>query len=113
MTSANQSARSPPHSGDDCAKYDFGAFAQTLAARSDAPALIYFDHKISYGQLDRASRALAAWLWNKNVRRGDRVCIVTQNVPHYVAALLAIWKCGAIAMPCNPMYTEAELAKLF
>ena len=32
-------------------------------------------------------------------------------MPQFVIALLAIWKLGAIAVPCNPMLRERELVR--
>jgi long-chain acyl-CoA synthetase len=78
-----------------------------------APALVYFDGEISYGELDALSDALAVWLMAAGVTAGDRVTIILQNVPHFVIALVAAWKLGAIPVPANPMYRRDELAKLF
>ena len=85
------------------------------AALSDpsAPAIAYFDGAISYGELDANSDALAAWLSQQGVVRGDRVAIILQNTPHFVIAMVAAWKLGAAPMPANPMYRRDELAKLF
>jgi long-chain acyl-CoA synthetase len=78
-----------------------------------APALIYFDGEISYGELDAMSDSLAVWLAGVGVAPGDRVTIILQNVPHFVIAMVAAWKIGAIPVPANPMYRRDELAKLF
>ena len=78
-----------------------------------APALIYFDAEISYGGLEAMSNALAVWMADKGVVAGDRVSIILQNTPHFVIAMVAAWKLGAIPVPANPMYRRDELAKLF
>ena len=78
-----------------------------------APALVYFDGEISYGELDAHSDALAVWMATAGVTPGDRVTIILQNVPHFVIAMVAAWKLGAIPVPANPMYRRDELAKLF
>ena len=82
-------------------------------ADPDAAALVYFDGEITYGELDTMSDALAAWMAAAGVGAGDRVSIILQNVPHFVIAMVAAWKLGAIPVPANPMYRRDELAKLF
>ncbi len=89
-----------------------GLFRSALADRA-APALIYFDAEISYGELDAMSDALAVWMTAQGTVAGDRVTIILQNTPHFVIAMVAAWKIGAIPTPANPMYRRDELAKLF
>ena len=48
----------------------------------------------------------------RGVEAGDRVAVYLQNVPQVVIAVLAIWKCGAVVVPCNPMLRERELGKI-
>lgn len=89
----------------------FRAAVQRDAMR---PALHYFGSTYSYGWLDAQSDALAVWLAEEGgVGRGDRIAVILQNVPQFVMAAVAGWKLGATPMPCNPMYTEFELAALF
>lgn len=84
-----------------------------VARAPDSEALRYFDASISYGRLDALSDGLALWLAEQGVRQGDRVAIILQNVPHLLVAVIAAWKIGAIPVPGNPMYTAAELARIF
>jgi long-chain acyl-CoA synthetase len=87
-------------------------YRSALADRG-ATAIVYFDGEITYGELDDMSDALAAWLLAGGVKAGDRVTVILQNTPHFVIALVAAWKIGAIPVPANPMYRRDELAKLF
>jgi long-chain acyl-CoA synthetase len=89
-----------------------GLFRSALADPA-APALIYFDAVITYGELDAMSDALAVWMAAAGVKAGDRVTIILQNTPHFVIGMVAAWKLGAIPTPANPMYRRDELAKLF
>ena len=52
-----------------------------------------------------ASAYLAAGL-----RRGDRVALVSRNVPAYVEALFACWWAGLVAVPVNAKLHPRELA---
>jgi long-chain acyl-CoA synthetase len=88
-------------------------FRETVAARGDATAITYFDARLTWHDVDRESDALACWLAARKVVAGDRVVILFQNIPQFVPVVLAIWKIGAIPVPGNPLYREAELARLF
>ena len=89
-------------------------FRNAVDRDANAPSLHYFDHSYSYAWLDAQSDALAVWLADEaNVGRGDRLALILQNVPHFVVATVAAWKLGAVPMPCNPMYKQFELTKLF
>jgi long-chain acyl-CoA synthetase len=84
-------------------------FKASAAGRADAPAVYYFDHSISYGEIDRFSNSFAAALMDLGLGRGDRVVLDLQNVPQFLVALYGAWKIGAIVVPLNPMYKEDEL----
>lgn len=80
------------------------------AARSPAsPCLIYFDTVLDYATVDAMSDALAVGLAERGIGVGSRVALMTQNVPHFVLAELAVWKLGAIWVPLNPMFKSQEV----
>jgi long-chain acyl-CoA synthetase len=87
-------------------------FEATLARAPAAPLLHYFDRMLSAEDCDAVSDALAVGLEQRGVEAGDRVAIYLQNIPQLVIAVLAIWKCGAVVVPCNPMLRERELVKI-
>ena len=84
-------------------------FLATVRAMADQAATYYFDETITYGELDRKSTALAAALKERGVAYGDRVALYLQNIPQFLIAMYAIWKVGAIAVLCNPMFKQKEL----
>lgn len=84
-------------------------FNASVSRRPDAPAVYYFDHSISYKEIDRLSSNFAAALLDLGFGRGDRIIVNLQNVPQFLVAVYAAWKVGAIAVPLNPMYKETEL----
>jgi len=85
-------------------------FIISATRRPDAPAVLYFDHMISYGEIDQLSNSLAAALADIGLGKGDRIIVNLQNVPQFLIAVYAAWKLGVIAVPLNPMYKERELA---
>jgi long-chain acyl-CoA synthetase len=84
-------------------------FLATAKAMPEQAAIYYFDHAISYGELDRKSTALAVALKARGITQGDRVAFYLQNIPQYLIALYGAWKIGAIVVPCNPMLKQREL----
>jgi acyl-coenzyme A synthetase/AMP-(fatty) acid ligase len=45
------------------------------------------------------------------VAKGDVVLTFMGNTPEWVSTLVACWRIGAVAMPCNTQLTAADLAK--
>ena len=76
----------------------------------DNEALVFFDHGLTYGELDDLVDRLAAGLQRLGLEKGDRVSLYMPNCPQLVIAYEAVWRCGAIAVPSNPLYTAAEFA---
>ena len=87
-------------------------FRATLQRNGSAPLVHYFDRSLSAAECDAMSDALAVGLQQRGVEVGDRVAVYLQNVPQVLIAVLAIWKCGAVVVPCNPMLRERELSKI-
>jgi long-chain acyl-CoA synthetase len=75
----------------------------------DLPAYRFMGKKLTFGQVDDLSRALAAWLQGQGLARGDRVAIMMPNVPQYPVAVAAILRAGYVVVNVNPLYTPREL----
>jgi len=86
---------------------------KTVQRYGQKPALYYFDKVISYKELDEMSDALACALIDLGVKKGDRISLYLQNIPQFIIGQFAIWKCGGIIVPLNPMYREKELTYYF
>ncbi|UQX04895.1 AMP-binding protein [Streptomyces sp. RerS4] len=84
------------------------AFREAVARAPHRTALAYFDGRVDYAETDALSDSLAGHLAERGVGRGDRVAVMLQNTPHFVLAVLAAWKAGAVVVPLNPMYKAAE-----
>ncbi|RMG73768.1 MAG: long-chain fatty acid--CoA ligase [Chloroflexi bacterium] len=101
----------------EIALHDF--LRETAKERPNAPALITsaelplfgrLDHTVTYGQLDRASDALAAALIDKGLKKGDRVAIVMPNSVAFVISFYATLKAGGVVAATNPTYPADKLA---
>jgi long-chain acyl-CoA synthetase len=64
---------------------------------------------LTFGEIEALSRALAAWLQGRGLRKGARVAIMMPNVLQYPIAVAAVIRAGLIAVNVNPLYTVREL----
>lgn len=74
-------------------------------------AIIFYDHALSYRDLNEAVNRLANALIELGVKKGDRVAILLPNSPQMVIAYYAALKAGAIAVSMNPLFSADELAQ--
>ncbi len=72
------------------------------ADSGDSPAL-------TYGELTQKSNALAAWLAQNGIRRGDRVALMLPQGFDTAIAHIAIYKLGAIALPLAMVFGAEAL----
>ena len=80
----------------DTAISDFEASA---TRKPDAPAVYYFDHTITYGEVDRSAERLASAFSDLGTNKGNRIIAILQNVPQFLVVAYAGWKLGAIVVP--------------
>ncbi|WP_328762260.1 MULTISPECIES: class I adenylate-forming enzyme family protein [unclassified Streptomyces] len=88
------------------------AFRDAVARAPERTALAYFDGRIGYAETDALSDSVAGHLAAQGIGRGDRVAVMLQNTPHFVLAVLAAWKAGAVVVPLNPMYKTGEVGHI-
>ena len=72
----------------------------TFAARE---ACVCMGKSLSYGELDEISRAFAAWLQSRGLKRGARVAIMMPNVLQYPVAIAGILRAGCTVVNVNPL----------
>jgi acetyl-CoA synthetase len=86
-----------------------------IAARKDRPALWIIDEddtetRLSFAELTARSNALAAWLRDQGVRRGDRTLLMLGNRAALWECILALTKLGAVMIPSTTLLTPADIA---
>jgi len=64
---------------------------------------------ISYGEMEAGAGRLAALLRAKGVAVGDRIAVQAPKSPQMVMLWLAALKVGAVFLPLNTAYTQAEI----
>ncbi|WP_201526086.1 AMP-binding protein [Psychrobacter frigidicola] len=63
----------------------------------------------TYGDVDTASLAVAAWLQAQGLPKGSIVALMMPNVPQYLPIMIGILRAGYVCTPINPLYTGREL----
>ncbi|MEM7240878.1 MAG: long-chain-fatty-acid--CoA ligase [Pseudomonadota bacterium] len=75
----------------------------------DETAYVMMDKSMTYGDIDRLSRDLGAYLQSLGLKKGDRVAIMMPNVMQYPITVAAVMRAGFVAVNVNPLYTPREL----
>ncbi|MEU9497405.1 amino acid adenylation domain-containing protein [Streptomyces sp. NPDC048196] len=75
----------------------------------EALALIAGSQRVTYAELDRRIRELAAALIDAGVRPGDRVGVCLPRTADLLVALVAAWRAGAAYLPLDPGYPAGRL----
>ncbi len=66
--------------------------------------------QVTYDELQRMAEAIAAGLAGRGVAAGDRCAILADNDARWCAVYLAVLRLGAIAVPLDTSYTQAQVA---
>lgn len=72
-------------------------------------AIIYKDTEISYKDLRGKVKGFRNYLYEKGVKKGDRVGLFYKNSAEFVYSYIAIASLGAVVVPFNIMLTPREL----
>ena len=92
---------------------DFTTFALGAARERGAkPAIIDgpSGRTLTYGELERSVRSLAAGLAARGFRRGDTLCVCMPNGPEFPVVFHGALAAGGRCTTANPLYTAGELA---
>ena len=89
------------------------SFLELSADRTpDKVALVFGERRLTYAQVDQASKRLAWGLREAGVVRGDRVAIYLENCPEAVASIFGTLKADAVFMMVNPTTKDEKLMAL-
>jgi acyl-coenzyme A synthetase/AMP-(fatty) acid ligase len=65
--------------------------------------------EVSAAELERATQRAAAGLAKRGVGRGDVVLVRLSKCREWLVAMRALWRLGAVALPCPHQLTEADV----
>jgi len=96
---------------DASAVGSLGDFIKTSVEKfRDRTAFVSMGRAMSYGELDRKSRAFASYLeTTARLPRGARVALMLPNVLQYPIAAFGALRAGYVIVNCNPLYSPREL----
>jgi long-chain acyl-CoA synthetase len=86
--------------------------AETAGRYPQRDAIRFMGRSISYRELDEAANRFANALIRLGVRPKDRVGLILPNCPQMVIGYYGALRAGAIVVPVNPLYSEAEIQRL-
>ena len=78
-------------------------------ANSDGIAVVDGPKRITYATLLSMVQDLSSFLVSKGVGHGDRVAILLPNSLEFISSFFSVLEIGAISVPLNTAYKEAEL----
>jgi len=81
----------------------------SASERPDHPALLHNERRISFAELDRAARGVAASLRARGVEPGQSVAIMVPNVPEFTIAYFGILYAGCAIVPLNVLLSAPEV----
>lgn len=85
-------------------------FEKKCEQYADLPAFYNLGITLTYHQLEKDSRAFAAYLQTTlGLKKGDRVGIMLPNVLQYPIVLFGVLRAGLVAVNVNPLFTAREL----
>lgn len=86
---------------------------EALKKYQNDTAFINMDKKVSFGETDKLSDQLAAYLQSRGLKPGDRIAIMMPNMLQSPIAVIAALKAGLIIVNTNPLYTPREMEHQF
>lgn len=88
-------------------------FAETVRQHPDSNALAFAGEKpITYSELDQQIQSIIALLEKMQIHRGDKVAILSTNMPNWGAVYFAITFMGAVAVPLLPDFNAEEIENI-
>ncbi len=84
-------------------------FWLSTAVWGERPYLAYEDEVLTYAQTHAHAAAIAAWLWERGLRPGDRVAIAMRNYPEWMVIYWACTSIGLAVVGMNAWWTAEEM----
>ena len=84
-------------------------FAASVRRVPDRPAIVFRDRRLTYRELEATAGVVAGLLRGTGVAAGDRVVLMSPNVPEFGVGYLGILTAGATVVPLNPLLKAEEV----
>jgi len=87
-----------------------GLFEESVHLYANSPFLSFVgDTPITYAEADSKIKSLQSMLQELEIKPGDRVALLSSNMPHWGITYLAITGMGAIVVPLLPDFSQEEI----
>lgn len=82
---------------------------ESFQKNASRPFSVCMESWMTYGELDKLSAALGAWLQSKGLAPDARVAIMLPNIPQFPVTMAGVLRAGYTCVNVNPLYTAREL----
>ena len=82
---------------------------ESFRKHAKSPFSVCMDRWMNYGELERLSGALGAYLQGLGLQPGARVAIMLPNIQQFGVTMAAVLRAGYTCVNVNPLYTAREL----
>ncbi len=86
---------------------------ESMKKYADRPAFANMGKTVSFGELDKQSRAFGAYLYSRGLNPGDKIALMMPNLLQYPVALYGCLRAGLVVVNTNPLYTPREMEHQF
>lgn len=90
----------------------YGLLERAESQHGSTTATIFFGGKLTYAEVGKQARQLAAGLQALGVQKGDRVAVMLANCPQAVIAYYGVLLAGAVLVQINPLFTPREITHI-
>jgi acyl-CoA synthetase (AMP-forming)/AMP-acid ligase II len=88
------------------------AFHQVADTRRNLEAMVCGEERLTYGQLQDRSHALAWSLHHMGIQKGDKVAALLSPGPEFTCLFFALAEIGGIIVPLNPQLRSRSLIQI-
>lgn len=86
------------------------SLSDSVQRSPDKDAIVYGDQRMTYSELWNKSCGLAHYLVDNGLKTGDRVALLIENSPEYVASYYAILMAGGVVVGLNTAAKARDLS---
>ncbi len=87
-------------------------YATTVFAKRQALSYVDGEQKYTYGEVKSKCIELSHIFSRYGINAGDRIAILSQNMPHWTISLFSIVPFGRVAVPILPDSSESEVTNI-
>ncbi|MEK6749935.1 MAG: class I adenylate-forming enzyme family protein [Pseudomonadota bacterium] len=84
-------------------------FLHSASTHGDKAAIVYRGRQLSYRELFETAQKVAGFLRHAGMAQGDRVALLVQNSPEYIAAYYGVWMAGGISVALNTQASVTDV----